>query len=261
MVLIRFDLSEELMFKVRYIFVLFSFIILSKYLLLNEQPLADNPPPINIELGAVNKVEIGVREFKNIDSQLKSKLLTHPQNSIQIETLNNSNSQAGTSNLISATYLDRDSEEYEKALLKYKDEKDTFMIGDFVYIPIKSETKLDFVKTTIDELKEPRNDFYNIYKRLLEELNSNGEGYGEWSYSSEYQARKIFESYYGSSNYNINAMACREKRCIIEFEYLSMEEAITFISNVRSNSNGCSCKLIERFSNEINIAVLEIVFV
>ena len=110
-------------------------------------------------------------------------------------------------------------------------------------------------ETDIAQLEEP----FNFYNRHLDDLN-NLEEYGDWSVESEQRVRNLFTQYYLQGSYDITALQCREKTCLVEFSFDEMMLGVKFVEGMRKNYATCQCIIAENMWPQERLAILKIMF-
>jgi hypothetical protein len=155
-------------------------------------------------------------------------------------------------------YLDENSEEHKYLFDKYKNSKEKIFIeGNNAYFKSETETGLEFTKITKEYRDLVLHDPFNVYGMFLKQLNEL-ESYGDWSYDAELIIRKLFLEYFETGGYSIIAMQCREKTCLIEFNFTDFKLANNFVDNLRNNRKNCQCIPAETIWPELKQAVLKI---
>ncbi|NQZ08185.1 MAG: hypothetical protein HRT35_13590 [Algicola sp.] len=156
-------------------------------------------------------------------------------------------------------YIDKTSEHYEKLMALEKEASGPFVIGDIGYFKVLSGDEYVFFEAsekTVEQTKDP----FTVYNRHLDDLN-NLEEYGDWSAESEQRVRNLFLQYYRGGSYDITAMQCREKTCLLEFSFTQyMDGVVKFLNTLHDNYAACRCVLLETAWPEERLAIIKIIF-
>ncbi len=210
----------------------------------------------------INSYNVGLGELE----------LTDNEKQLLEETIDASVSQvkhADTSNTNNETlvkqfegswslYLDRNSAEYKDLIDKYSNSKEKIFIeGDNVYFKKETDEGNEFTKLTREYINLVQHEPFNVYGMFLKQLDEL-ESYGDWSYDAELVVRKLFSQYFKADEYSINAMQCREKTCLIEFNFSDFNLANNFVDYLRENRKKCQCIPAETIWPELKQAVLKI---
>jgi hypothetical protein len=67
--------------------------------------------------------------------------------------------------------------------------------------------------------------------------------------------------YYSGGSYDITAMQCREKTCLLEFSFTQyMDGVVKFLNTLHQNYVACQCILLETAWPEERLAIIKIIF-
>ncbi|OBP15477.1 hypothetical protein A5320_08995 [Rheinheimera sp. SA_1] len=155
-------------------------------------------------------------------------------------------------------YLDKNSAEYKYILDKYKASEVNVLIDEGnVYFVRKIDDEIELVKITKEYRDLVKYEPFNVYSVFLEQLNELEE-YGDWSYGAEVIVRNIFSQYFKGGEYSISTMQCREKTCLIEFNFSDLNFANNFVDELRKNRKKCQCIPAETIWPELKQAVLKL---
>lgn len=179
---------------------------------------------------------------------------------IDSTVLNNTQSENNLDELIGSwsPYLDNNSEKYKYLLEKYRYLEDEVIIdGGNAYIVNKINEDIQFIEITKKHIDLTIHEPLYVHGALLEQLNDL-KGYGDWSYGAEVTARNIFSEYFKQGNYSINTIQCREKTCLIEFNFSDFHFAVDFVDELRANRNKCQCIPAETIWPDLKLAVLKL---
>jgi hypothetical protein len=179
---------------------------------------------------------------------------------IGLADFNNVKSENNLEGLIGSwsPYLDEKSDKYKYLLDKYQDSEGKVIIdGSDAYIANEINEEIQFVKITKKHIVLTRREPLYVYGALLEQLNDLN-GCGDWSYGAEVTARNIFSEYFKQGDHSINAIQCREKICLIEFNFSNFNFAVDFIDELRANRKKCHCIPAETIWPDLKMAVLKL---
>ncbi|MCJ8274924.1 MAG: hypothetical protein MJK04_36670 [Psychrosphaera sp.] len=155
-------------------------------------------------------------------------------------------------------YIDQSSQEYEKLMEHADKEGSPFKVGETVYFRFENRDGIVFIdhdEVSLAQIKDP----FTVYNRHLDDLN-NLEEFGDWSADTQARVRNLFTQYYLEGSYDITALQCREKTCLVEFSFDEMMLGVKFVEAMRKNYAICQCIIAENMWPEERLAIIKIIF-